>query len=235
MKTVPLILAATVAVLLAGCGERVDTGRALYAQHGCAACHGAAGRGDGPSARALAVKPRDLANTGTYRFGFTKSDIARTISEGVPQSAMPAFGHLPAEEREAIASYIVSLQQPPRLEVRDGWAAAAIGNRDSSAAYLIIVNRGEATQLVAARSADVEAIELHAMSMNGAMMRMKKLDRVPLPKGEAVKFAPGGLHLMLFGTKRPLRAGESLRLELQLADGSSQEATIPVRAREESE
>jgi copper(I)-binding protein len=73
------------------------------------------------------------------------------------------------------------------------------------------------------------------MSMDGAMMRMKKVDRVPLPKGEEVKFAPGGLHLMLFGTKGPLRAGESLRLELQLADGSSQEVTVPVRAREENE
>jgi mono/diheme cytochrome c family protein len=88
-------------------------GAALFIENGCAACHGREGHGDGPSGRGAAFRPRDLANTASYRRGTSAAAIASTIATGVEGDGggMPAFAHIPAGEREAIARYIVSLQK----------------------------------------------------------------------------------------------------------------------------
>ena len=65
-----------------GRSERMD---ALYAQR-CLGCHGPAGKGDGPLAESLPVRPPDFRQTIERR---TNSQIRRAIAEG--QGTMPAF------------------------------------------------------------------------------------------------------------------------------------------------
>lgn len=91
----------------------VHDGAALFVENGCAACHGREGHGDGPSGRGAAFRPRDLADVASYRRGTSVQAIAATIATGVEGDGggMPAFAHIPAAEREAIAQYIVSLQK----------------------------------------------------------------------------------------------------------------------------
>jgi hypothetical protein len=69
---------------LAGCGrnERMD---ALYAQR-CLNCHGVGGRGDGPMASLLPVRPPDFRDT-VQKHG--NSQIRKVIAEGA--GVMPAF------------------------------------------------------------------------------------------------------------------------------------------------
>lgn len=89
-------------------------GRELYVQNGCAVCHGADGRGDGPVAATLDPPPRDLRDPSTYRVGASLEEVASTIEKGVlvfGGSGMPAYPHIPAEERLELARYIVSLQE----------------------------------------------------------------------------------------------------------------------------
>lgn len=100
-------------------------GRALYEQH-CARCHGVDGRGTGPDSRRLFPKPRDLT-LGVYKFRSTESgtsptddDLLRTISHGLPGSAMPAFGELSDTERQQLIAYMKRLspiftEQAPQL------------------------------------------------------------------------------------------------------------------------
>jgi mono/diheme cytochrome c family protein len=92
-------------------------GRRVYDVQ-CAACHGAAGRGDGEAAYLLYPKPRDFTS-GTYRLVSTwerrptDEDLYRTISRGMPGSAMPSWGHLPEDERWGLVHYIKSLAAKP--------------------------------------------------------------------------------------------------------------------------
>jgi mono/diheme cytochrome c family protein len=76
-------------------------------------CHGAGGRGDGPSARALATRPADLVDRGAYSQGADAASIAATLASGLRgrTSAMPPYAHLPIEDRVALAEYLVSRQQ----------------------------------------------------------------------------------------------------------------------------
>jgi mono/diheme cytochrome c family protein len=92
-------------------------GKQIYAQQ-CAACHGADGRGGGPAAYLLYPKPRNFvaANyrlVSTWERMPTDQDLFNTITRGMPGSAMPSWGHLPEEQRWALAYYVKSLAEKP--------------------------------------------------------------------------------------------------------------------------
>jgi len=113
-----LSLLLTTALLAAACGAgdatAPATGRELYLRHGCALCHGDQGRGDGPVAPTLEPPPRDLHDASAYRVGASVEEIASTIQQGIlvfQGTGMPAYAHIPEDERLELARYIVSLQQ----------------------------------------------------------------------------------------------------------------------------
>ncbi len=94
----------------------IPAGRSLYHANGCAACHGLAGRGDGPAARGAVVRPRDFSNRRDFRFGHTLEDIVRTLKTGIPASGMPTYSYLTSDERGDLAVFIVSLADSAKAE-----------------------------------------------------------------------------------------------------------------------
>jgi len=66
----------------------VVRGAALYAED-CAACHGAGGRGDGPAAASLSIRPADL--TQAHLFAHSPGDLFWWIGHGRADGAMPGF------------------------------------------------------------------------------------------------------------------------------------------------
>jgi len=91
----------------------IEQGRSLFMSYGCAACHGKEGRGDGIVAHTLDPRPRNFHEPSSYRLGASAAIIARTIGDGIKATSMPAYPSIPAEEREQIAAYVVSLQKKP--------------------------------------------------------------------------------------------------------------------------
>ncbi|MFQ5889369.1 MAG: c-type cytochrome [Gemmatimonadota bacterium] len=90
----------------------VEAGRRIYEER-CWFCHGEEGDGDGPVAVYLWPRPRDFT-AGSYKLRTTESgelptdeDLFRTISLGIPGTAMPSWQSvLTAEERWQVISYI---------------------------------------------------------------------------------------------------------------------------------
>ncbi len=96
----------------------VAEGRSLYRANGCASCHGANGRGDGPVGLTLTPRPRDLRDTLAFTNGTSIPAIAQTIATGIPAGgAMPMFAHLTNAERESLALYILSLRTQPSTRI----------------------------------------------------------------------------------------------------------------------
>ena len=83
-----------------------DLGNAatLY-QLNCAACHGAAGDGNGPQAAALEPRPTNFQDP-ARQFERSLYGLYNTISLGVEGTSMPAFGNLRADERWALAFFV---------------------------------------------------------------------------------------------------------------------------------
>jgi DMSO reductase family type II enzyme heme b subunit len=102
--------------------ELVEQGRTVYFRR-CSFCHGLLGDGDGPAAEFLDPRPRDFT-LGTYKFRTTQSgklptdeDLFRTVSRGLPGTAMQAFDNevikngLSEDERWAVIAYIKTFAQ----------------------------------------------------------------------------------------------------------------------------
>lgn len=85
--------------------ELIAKGKAQYSN--CAACHGDAGKGDGPAAAAFNPKPRNFVSE-KFKNGDSVIGIVGTLTKGLPPN-MPAFPSIPLEERFALAHYVRSL------------------------------------------------------------------------------------------------------------------------------
>ncbi len=91
----------------------VVDGKELYARH-CAACHGAAGDGQGIAAAWLFPKPRDF-RMGKFRLASTingaptRNDLHSVLVRGMPGSSMPPWPQLSQGEREALVDEVLRL------------------------------------------------------------------------------------------------------------------------------
>jgi mono/diheme cytochrome c family protein len=82
-------------------------GRELYEKY-CAFCHGARGDGQGPRSSAFATPPRDLTSA-AWRQSATSQRVFRSIRDGVPGTAMPAWRVLGDDALADLTAYILTL------------------------------------------------------------------------------------------------------------------------------
>ena len=127
-------------VLLASGPVRIDgTGKqqGLFRRH-CVHCHGITGDGMGPTAAFLNPYPRDFRK-GWFKFKSTArearpttistfenedgtgkeivlNDLKRTLTEGIPRTAMPSFRTLPSPELDALIEYVRYLSLRGQME-----------------------------------------------------------------------------------------------------------------------
>lgn len=114
------------------------------------------------------------------------------------------------------------------ITVKNAWVRQNIPPQSMTAAYLAIHNEGMATALISASTPVAEVAELHVITTDGNIMRMKKIDRLPIPEDGSATLQPGGNHLMLIGLRRDLAPGDSIALTLTFANGYAQEVRAPV-------
>lgn len=75
----------------------------------CVACHGKSGSGDGEVGKMLKPSPRNFSKD-KFKQGCNVADIFKTLTSGVPGTAMAAYPHLSEEERWALAYYVIELK-----------------------------------------------------------------------------------------------------------------------------
>lgn len=118
--------------------------------------------------------------------------------------------------------------------VRDAWIRTPPPGAPTAAAYVVIYNPGRtADRLVSARTPAARRTEIHEMSMDGGVMRMRAVQGgLPLAAGSRTALQPGGLHLMLMDLQRPLRTGDRVPLILRFERGGFQRVAAVVRPAE---
>lgn len=95
-------------------------GRQVYQAWGCADCHGPAGKGDGPRAKALRDArgnpdlATDLTRPWTFKGGRDDVGLARSVLTGFNGTTMPGYADKPGIETSLwdLAAFMWSLQQP---------------------------------------------------------------------------------------------------------------------------
>jgi periplasmic copper chaperone A len=115
------------------------------------------------------------------------------------------------------------------LDVRNAWARPA-AEGDNGAIYFVIENgTAQDDVLLSGRTDLASAVELHESKMEGDHMSMHQQDEVVLPAGEAVEFSPGGLHIMLVGLTRELKAGETFDITLVFKQAGEKIVSVSVK------
>jgi periplasmic copper chaperone A len=112
---------------------------------------------------------------------------------------------------------LTACSQAPGLQVDNPRVRDLLPNRDTTAGYFTIRNNTAKTvTLVSARSPAARAIEMHKTVVTEDRVGMRRIKEVPLPAGEQLEFAPGGLHLMIFGVSE---MSDPFPITLLFADG----------------
>ncbi len=128
-----------------------------------------------------------------------------------------------------IASITLASTAFAQTTVIEPWVRATVPQQTASGAFLQL-RSPDAAKLVAVSSPVANSVQLHKMEMTGQMMKMREVDSIELPAGQAVNLASGGLHIMLFGLKRQLKEGESVPLSLVIERKAGKRETIAVNA-----
>jgi copper(I)-binding protein len=88
-----------------------------------------------------------------------------------------------------------------------------------TAAYVTLVSPID-DSIVGVSSTEARVVEMHEMTTEGAMMRMRRIDHVDLSAGVPVEFKSDGLHLMVFDPK-PMAPGATFPITFVLKSGIS--------------
>jgi periplasmic copper chaperone A len=112
--------------------------------------------------------------------------------------------------------------------VTEPQARASIPN---GAVYMTLTNAGTSNDtLLKIESDAAQAAELHETQIDEqGVMRMRPIERLPLPAGEAVSLKAGGKHIMLIDLKEGLAVGDHLRLTLTFEKAGTQTVEVPIQ------
>lgn len=115
------------------------------------------------------------------------------------------------------------------LKIENPQARATVPAQKMSGGFLKIENKGGADKLLSASSPASKTMELHTMTMDGNVMKMREVKTIEVPANGSVELKPGGLHLMFMDIKAPFKAGESVPVKLKFQKAGEVEIKVPVR------
>ena len=114
--------------------------------------------------------------------------------------------------------------------VAEPWVRSTVAGQKATGAFLQITS-ASGGKLVSASSPVAGMVEIHEMSMDGNVMKMRALPGgVDLPAGKAVALKPGGMHVMLMDLKQPLKPGDTVPLTLVVQGPGDKRETLDVKA-----
>jgi copper(I)-binding protein len=114
-----------------------------------------------------------------------------------------------------------------QVQIKDAWARSSVQGQMATGAFMSLTS-SEGARLVGASSPVAGVVEIHEMSMEDNVMKMRPINGLDLPPGRSVELKPGGYHVMLMDLKRPLKAGERVPVELRFEMRDKRLVTQPV-------
>lgn len=103
------------------------------------------------------------------------------------------------------------------IEIQHPWARATPKGAAVAGGYLKVTNNGTTPDRLIGGSVDVaQKFEIHEMSMDGGVMKMRELkDGLEIPPGATVELKPGSYHIMMMNLAHPLGKGEKVKASLE--------------------
>lgn len=116
-----------------------------------------------------------------------------------------------------------------QVTVKDPWVRATVSQQKATGAFMQITSAQDA-RLVEARSPVAGVVEVHEMTMEKDVMKMRAVKGLDLPAGKSVELKPGGFHVMLMDLKQQMKEGDTVVLTLVVEGKDKKRSTIEVKA-----
>jgi copper(I)-binding protein len=129
----------------------------------------------------------------------------------------------------AVVAFSISASATAQVAVSDAWVRGTVAGQMGTGAFMRLTSSADTT-LIGVASPAAKVVELHQMQMEGSMMKMSAIARLPLPAGKVVELQPRGYHVMLMDLARPLKEGDIVPLSLTFEDKAGKKQTIDVKA-----
>ena len=117
------------------------------------------------------------------------------------------------------------------IMIKDAYMRSSTPSSVTGAAFMQIMNMGDADDRLVAASSDVAGrVELHTHTSdeNGVMKMMEVKEGFAVPAGETHALKRGGDHIMFMGLIRPLEQGEEIDVTLTFEQAGEMQIKIPV-------
>ncbi|CAG0936260.1 hypothetical protein TFLX_05128 [Thermoflexales bacterium] len=116
------------------------------------------------------------------------------------------------------------------VTVSEAWARPSPMMDRAGAAYMVLQNNGAAEDKLLSVEGDIaQTIELHETKESGGMLAMSPVPNIPVPARGKTELKPGGLHVMLIGLTRELKAGDKVQLTLNFEKAGKVPVAVEVR------
>ena len=144
----------------------------------CLSCHGVYGHGDGPIAKTLSVRPRDLL-TPPYQQQVTDEVLLQRISDG--HGSMPGTAEvLSLDDRHAVVRFVRLLT--PGYETYDRYCVGCHGNRGRPVSREILDLLGQSETWQPPPTLDNEFFSARTdEQLRQGIRRMLTINRAPMP------------------------------------------------------
>ena len=107
------------------------------------------------------------------------------------------------------------------LTVDDATYRAPLTDKGAGVAYFSITSSVE-DKIIGLSSPTADRVEMHnSVRSTEGLASMVRPDSVDLPAGKTVTFAPGGLHVMVFGPQ-PIAEGATFPIQIELESGRNE-------------
>jgi periplasmic copper chaperone A len=127
------------------------------------------------------------------------------------------------------AALLTSVAAFAQVKVDDPWVRATVAPQKATGAFMQLT-AAKALKVVAASSPVAGVVEIHEMKMDDGVMKMRAVDALPLPAGQAVTLKPGSYHVMLMDLKAPIKAGQTVPLTLTVEGEDGKRTAVEVKA-----
>ncbi len=128
-----------------------------------------------------------------------------------------------------IASASYAQVNEGQVRVDDPWVRATVPEQTSTGAFMLLTAQSD-SKLVSAASPFAEHVELHKMTMENDIMKMRQIPELALAAAKPVALKPGGYHIMLLGLKKQIKATDTVPVTLTFEDNDGHRTHMQIQA-----
>jgi periplasmic copper chaperone A len=134
-----------------------------------------------------------------------------------------------ARQLAALSLLLSTFVAAAQTTVKDAWVRSTVPQQMATGLYAQITS-AKGGKLVAVSSPVAGVVEVHEMTMDGNVMKMRAVPALALPAGKTVELKPGGYHVMLMDLKQTLKPGDSVPVTLVIESADKTREAVEIKA-----